>query len=107
MSTLRTCRLGPHVVEGKECSHKGCGQQACVTGKWTGSGEGTSKHSGVRPTGASEGCHHRAGWKGPGGSGKGGFDPAHYNMSPADGKAGPGKEPAPPAVQQADGENLP
>lgn len=39
--------------------------------------------------------------------GKGGFNPAHSDMSLTDGKAGPGKEPGPPAVQRADGETLP
>lgn len=34
----------------------------------------------------------------PEAQGKKGLNPAHSNMSLTDGKAGPGKEPAPPAV---------
>lgn len=43
----------------------------------------------------------------PEAQGKGGFNPAHSDMSLTDGKAGPGKEPGPPDVQWANGENLP
>lgn len=53
------------------------------------------------------GCHQELAGRDPEAEGKGGFNPAHSDMSLTDGKAGPGKESGPPAVQWADGEDLP
>lgn len=69
-------------------------------------GEGTSKHSSAQAL-VTWGCHQELAGRDPEAEGKGGFNPAHSDMSLTDGKAGPGKEPGPPAVQWAEGENLP
>lgn len=99
----------PSVGPGSSAARRRVGQQqACVTGKWMGRGEGTSKHSGslahvdwwrLPPNSWLEGTQRIQGKEG---------SVRHIQLCPdTDGKAGPGKEPAPPAVQQADGENLP
>lgn len=81
-------------------------QQARVTGTLDGREEGTSKRSALGPMGAA--AQALARWSGPGGLGEGRAQSSTFNDVPdTDGKAGPGKKPAPPAVQQADGENLP
>lgn len=50
----------------------------------------------------------RAGWRGPRGLREKKDSSSTFRHIPnTDGKAGPGKEPGPLAVQQADGENLP
>lgn len=60
----------------------------------------------LRPTGTVGAATRELAGRVPEAQDKGEFDPAHSNMSLTDGKAEPGKKPAPPAVQ-ADGENLP
>lgn len=95
--------------DGSSAARRGVGQQqACVTGKRMGWGEGTSKHSGslarvdwwrLPPNSWLEGTQRIQGKEG---------SVQHIQLCPGtDGKAGPGKEPAPPAVQQADGKDLP
>lgn len=76
-------------------------------GTWTGWGKAQVNTAVLRPSRLWGWLPPRTGWKGPRGGGKGGFNPAHSDMSLTDGKAGPGEEPGPPAVQWADGENLP
>lgn len=75
-------------------------------GTWTGWGKAQVNTAVLRPSWL-WGCHQELAGRDPEAEGKGGFNPAHSDMSLTDGKAGPGKEPGPPAVQWADGENLP
>lgn len=81
-----------------------------MTGKSDGlGGEGTSKHGGSQAHArlAGSAAKELAGGD-PEGSGKGRVQSSTFKHVPdTDGKAGLGETPAPPAVQQADGENHP
>lgn len=55
---------------------------------------------------AARGCRQRVGWRGPRGLRERKGSIQHKDVPDTDGKAGPGKKPAPPTVQQADGENI-
>jgi hypothetical protein len=78
---------------------KAFGQQhTCMTGKLDRVGEGTSKHSSTQAHTAMRAAARELAGRDPEAQGKKGLNPAHSNMSLTDGKAGPGKEPAPPAV---------
>lgn len=75
-------------------------------GTWTGWRKAQVNTAVLRPSWL-WGCHQELAGRDPEADGKGGFNPAHSDMSLTDRKAGAGKEPGPPAVQRADGENLP
>lgn len=103
----RQARARPGPLRGRVPPPRLAGQQqARMTATLDGREEGTSKRSALGPTGAA--AQALARWSGPGGLGEGRAQSSTFNDVPdTDGKAGPGKKPAPPAVQQADGENLP
>ena len=78
-----------------------------MTGRPDRGEEGTSKHGALGPR-EPGGCHPGAGCRGLEGSGEGRGQPTRSdNVPDTGGKAGAHREPAPPAVQQADGEILP